>query len=643
MRRLMTSLAVLALLVSGAAAEQWRDVDIQTLIENAPDREEYPDASGLILKMQEATEVAEDGSTVTTRNKLIKVLTLRGRERHSNQSFLYNVDTDVVELVRGVTFRRNGMVIEVEDDAINDVTPAFLEDATVYANVLSKVISFAGAGPGSTMDVQVVERSLPAADRSFSGIEFMGAMDPILDAEFTLRYPDDKPQPTDIGFTGGLGQVKIVRTASLGEITYRVTDVPACVEEERMPPTSELFPRVLYSSYSDWAEPASFFAGLFFPHVETEGTIADHASEITAGLTSTEDIVRALYLDVTTGVRNVSLDLGLGGYEPNDASDVLANRYADTRDKAVLLISLLRAAGVEAYPAMVQWRTDSTFVESVPTLRQFSRLLVAIPGEAGYRFLDPFLDDARYGFLRWGRGNTALVVRDDGSGELVRVPAFEPEENRTRHNMTMVITEDGTAMIRAASEVTGYFDRKTRLTLKDESPSELKKVFDTAASGVSQGATNLSHRMSDLNDLTEPVMVLQNIEAPDLAVPQGDMMIVRIPQFPHGFTSMELVPSLAERKYAYEFPCEFVEELEVTMTIPDGYGIAWMPEDMSVATGNVTLSLSCESHEDQNSIVWRRSTTVPDRSVAMEDYETFKKSFDAFTSPKNMLVLLKRV
>jgi len=365
-------------------------------------------------------------------------------------------------------------------------------------------------------------------------------------------------------------------------------------------------------------------------------------ANLTQGLSSSEDRVRALFLDVAAGVRNVHIPLGLGGYAPSNAEQVLENKYADTRDKSILLISMLRAAGEDAFPALVAGGPDTRFTESVPTLKQFTRILVALLDGDSYRFLDPFLDDVSYGFVRWGRGNTALVVMDDGSGELVQIPGFRASENRAGKSMVMTIDSDGSAEVQASCELTGYFDRKTRLDLKDATPSEAQKLFDTAATVVSAGATSAGYSHSDLTDLTEPVDILQNIRAEELAVPQGDMMIVRLPPFPHSFASTGLYPSLAERRYAFEFPCEFQSDIEVNLSLPDGYEVAWIPEDLMLITPVAVFRLTCESHEDEHTVVWKRSVAVNERSITVDDYSKFKESYDTLISPKNRLILLKK-
>ena len=569
---ILTALAVLAAvpaLAAGEAVGGWTDEAVQKLIENSPGEADYPDAAAVFLKLEDTVEIAPDGSVHAWRNSLTKVLTLMGRETYSNKSFLYNSDESALTITKGVTVRSTGRVVEVEKDAVNDVTPAFLQGATIYANVLEKVISFPVAGPGSTLELRLEETGTPAKDGSFSGVEYLGADDPVIDAAFTLRYPADAPAPRSLAIAGAIGDITIEKTSSAGELSFSTKDVPGIVPEENMPPATELYPRVLYSSYATWDQPAAFLADRFFPHVQVDGPIAERAAEVTAGLTADGDRIRAVFLDVATNVRNVQLNLGVGGYEPNDASEVLANKYGDTRDKAVLLVSMLRAAGIDAWPAAVAAERvpadRQQLLESVPTLKQFNRLLVAVPDGGGYRFLDPFLDDAPYGYLRWGRGNTALVVKDDGSGVRVPVPGFAGDENLARRFMTVVVQPDGAANVHASCELQGYFDRKARMALKDASLSDEQKVFDAAANAVSSGATDAAHSHSDLKNLLESVRVQQDMSAPDFAVPQGDMMIVRVPVFPYEFASTGVVPTLSERKFPFDYPCEATTDLEVKM------------------------------------------------------------------------------
>jgi len=642
---ILTALAVTAVAVAPAAGE-WTDQSVQKLIAKAPPDDAYPGAAAVFLRLEDTVEVAADGSMRALRNSLTKVLTLRGREKYSNRTFLYNSDEAALSVLKGVTTRSTGRSVEVEKDAVNDVTPAFLQGATMYANVLEKVISFPVAGPGATMELQLEETRRAASDGSFSGIEFLGMDDPVLDAVFTLRYPPGMPEPKTAALPGAVSGVRIERKTKRDEMSFSTKGFPGLVPEENMPPAGELYPRVIYTSYGSWNQAAAFFASAFFPHVQTDGPVADRVAQATAGLAGREDKVRALFLDAATSVRSVHLNLGVGGYEPNDASVVLTNRYGDTRDKAVLLVSMLRAAGIDAWPAAVAAERASADVSAVlgnvPTLRLFDRILVAVADGPAYRFLDPMLDDVAYGFLRYGPGNTALVVKDDGTGERVAVPPPAPEESAARRFLNASVRPDGSAVVTASCDLTGYFDRKARRLLKDAPASDVQKVFDSAANALSSGARHVSHSMSDLRDLTAPARVEQTIDAPDFAVAQGDMMIVRVPPFPHDFAASGVAPTLAERKFPFDHPCELDSSLEVTLAVPAGYQVVSLPKPVSVSTAVADFRLACEWDQARSAVVWRQEITVRSRRIGVADYAAFKAGHDAVTAPKNRLILLEK-
>ena len=56
---------------------------------------------------------------------------------------------------------------------------------------------------------------------------------------------------------------------------------------------------------------------------------------------------------VQNKIRYVSLSFGSNAYHPHHPDEVLQNRYGDCKDKSLLLLSLLRAAGIQAWPALV--------------------------------------------------------------------------------------------------------------------------------------------------------------------------------------------------------------------------------------------------------------------------------------------------
>ena len=68
------------------------------------------------------------------------------------------------------------------------------------------------------------------------------------------------------------------------------------------------------------------------------------------------DRVRAVYDFVVTSTRYVGLEFGIHGFKPYKVTQVLARRFGDCKDKAALLIALLREVGVSAELVLVRTR-----------------------------------------------------------------------------------------------------------------------------------------------------------------------------------------------------------------------------------------------------------------------------------------------
>ena len=89
------------------------------------------------------------------------------------------------------------------------------------------------------------------------------------------------------------------------------------------------------------------------PQIAVTPQIQAKAAELTKGLSTDEDKIRALYNYVSTQFHYVSLSFGNGRYQPHAAEDVLENEYGDCKDKHTLLAALLKAAGYDAWPALI--------------------------------------------------------------------------------------------------------------------------------------------------------------------------------------------------------------------------------------------------------------------------------------------------
>src|SRR5581483_4130423 len=132
-------------------------------------------------------------------------------------------------------------------------------------------------------------------------------------------------------------------------------------------------PSVAWTTFPSWAAVGEWYRGLELSRVTPDDEIKAKVAELTAGKTTDEDKVRAIYEYVATQVRYIGVAFGVGRYQPHQAVDVLHNQYGDCKDKATLLTAMLAAAGVPSDAALIG--AGIRFNDAVPSPAAFNHLI----------------------------------------------------------------------------------------------------------------------------------------------------------------------------------------------------------------------------------------------------------------------------
>ncbi len=85
--------------------------------------------------------------------------------------------------------------------------------------------------------------------------------------------------------------------------------------------------------------------------------------DLTAGKSAEEDRIKSIFYFVSKKIRYMGLtpEKDRPGFEPHDVEITFGKKYGVCRDKAALLVSMLREAGMERLPGAHQrWRQTRT-------------------------------------------------------------------------------------------------------------------------------------------------------------------------------------------------------------------------------------------------------------------------------------------
>ncbi len=160
--------------------------------------------------------------------------------------------------------------------------------------------------------------------------------------------------------------------------------------------------------------------------------------------------------------RYVAIEVGLGGWRPNQAREVFVNRYGDCKDVVFLWVAMMRSIGLTAYPALVRARNPLPIEADFPK-DWFDHVIGVTMINGDTLWAD--LSDPRYplGTLpRWCESRWALVVGDFG-GQLLWTPDRSARENVMTTNLEGTLSTDGDLTFRVGVYASGHFARQLPL------------------------------------------------------------------------------------------------------------------------------------------------------------------------------------
>lgn len=171
------------------------------------------------------------------------------------------------------------------------------------------------------------------------------------------------------------------------------------------------FGRLYLSDYVSWSE-VSRWGWPLYRQQAADGLVREAAAAVAGEVDSEEGRILAVLRFVQDEIRYLGMEMGVHSYKPASAEQVLSQRFGDCKGKAVLMVEMLKALGIEAQPALVHSSKGKNLAKLLPTPKAFNHVIVYL--ESGNRryWLDPTLS--------YQRGDLSTITQPD-YGYAVRI------------------------------------------------------------------------------------------------------------------------------------------------------------------------------------------------------------------------------
>jgi cellulose synthase operon protein C len=539
----------------------------------------------------QVTTVFPNGLSSRFHQVVIQPLTEQTAAEAREYAFGYEGDTETVQLRGARVHRKNG---QVEEAVETGEAPSDNPGMVMYTSGRVYFVHFPRLYPGDVIEIQyrvedVAERN--AFADYFGEVNYMQGADAVSHAEYVLVTPKSRAfyfnQPNVPGLTRTTeerGNERIYR--------FVAKNVPGVVREPLEPPMGEHLGYVHVSTYKSWDEMGRWYWGLVKDQFATDDEVKKRALEATKGLTDERAKVRAIYGYVVQKTRYVALEFGIHGFKPYRCAQIFARGFGDCKDKATLIVSMLREVGIPATIVIVRTNMRGDFGSEPASLAPFDHAIAYVPSLQ--LFLDGTAENTGSTELpAMDRGAIGLLI-NEGKRQLVRLPEAPASESVTAQDYEIALAADGSAGVNYKLHVSGVHASRYRQRYQGESTRSARLSEDIA--GTLPGFEAGPIQTNKLDDIEVPVDVSAKGKVRSFARVDGDRKSFAVT--PRDFMVKQLAP-LSARKRDIRFLSKTTDDDTWTFTLPAGHKLAELPRAASGKTQFGEYAVSFEQKERQ--------------------------------------------
>lgn len=563
--------------------------------------------------------VFDNGLSSQFRQVVFQPLTDAAAAMARQFAFHYQADRQRVQLRAAKVYRGDGSV----DEAIESGEAAADNPSiAMYTSGRNYIVQFPRLEPGDVVELRYrIDDVTPRNEFAdyFGTIEYFENSEPVAHSEFVLITPKKRKMKVDVVRLPKLKRsVKEKGTQRI--YRFSAKDLAPVLPEPAMPPWPEVLGFVHVSTYADYKAMGKWYWGLAKDQFDLDAETRKLVKDLTKNAKTDREKVAAVYGWVVNNTRYVALEFGIYGFKPRRCVQTVARGWGDCKDKATVIVSMLRELGIDATIVIVRTQMRGNFKSKVASLAPFDHAIAYVPS------MDLYLDGtAEYTgsseLPTMDYGALALLV-NEGDSKLVTLPQVDPKKSVRKRTVKATLAANGKADLEISYDVRGagapswrrrYHAQDVR---KERVGQDLGREFPGAE--LLPGPAGI--KTNDLEDIEQPVQLTLKAKVPSFARNEGGNLSMPA-TLNRRLTSS--FASLSKRKLDIAVPALGTTEDRYEITLPPGMKVVSNP---TTASGESPFgSYSVRFSQQGNKVVVESKLSISVNRVTPSRYSAWKK------------------
>ena len=413
-------------------------------------------------------------------------------------------------------------------------------------------------------------------------------------------------------------------------------DLPRIEAEPNMPGMAEIGDPLHVSTWKDWNAFMVWYRNLIKDQFSAGPRLRQKVQELTAGLDTPRKKVEALYRYVSNEIKYIAIELGIHSFKPYQANEIYERGWGDCKDKATLLIAMLKEIGIPGELVLVRTRNLGYLAPTPASLAMFNHAIVYIPS------LDMYLDGTvRFhdvDTLPWQDQGAQVAIIEPEGVRLAEIPIQPAGANLQASGGTLTMKSATEATLQWRTEYRGVWAGDARSQLQDKARQEsiIEKMFNS----MYPGSRLVKVTVGNIDDESKPVVIDSTVDMNNYIIQQGSRLLL-----PVSMTNVDYVSrfgSLSTRTMPLVLQFPFKLKGVKSYRLPPGYGVTRLPEPRHLESDFGVFDLQCRPGDPAQGVaaVCETDFSITVTRIEPAQYPAFREYLEkaAFMRNQNLEV-----
>lgn len=558
-------------------------------------------------------KVSPNGQSSTYHQLEWEIVSEEGIEELPGYAFSYAPLRQKAEVVRGEVLRGDQVIHISRFGRARISDPAY----RMYYDLVSYQVAFPPLEVGDRVRLEYRIDDTGSTNifgDYFGDLQYFAQANPVRLQRYTLIMPADrkvhyhveKMKPEFEKSFDGKNNV----------FQWQLNSVSPYETESRMPGLAGYMPYVAISTFNNWQDMAKWYNDLIRDQLDLDRETASIAEKLADGVSDRLEIVKRIHEYVISHTRYVALEFGIHGYKPYQVNQVNNRQFGDCKDKASLIVSMLRHVGIPAQISIVR-TADKGDVHTFPAMLAYFNHAIAYVPE-----FDLYLDGtAEFSGIEelptMDQGALTLLVDENGVGKLTKIPISQ--DNLQVYDFKLDLDSNGAAQVEGSISYKGAGTPGLRefLSIDAKLSQNIQKMMRDTLPGLDIQASDREGRT-----INEPITLNFSGQTRQLLQVGTDQMALSLDFLNDALT--QVYAANARRTFPIDFGVPKTRRVQLTVAAPEGFKIDQVPETLEVEDSNFAARLGIE-RADARTLRLNYQVEFKSHRVQPEDYPSLRK------------------